>query len=122
MNVEILTPKLRVDAELSFADISHSVVEMQEFLEPYGMGNSQPIFAARMVTPAARRACSTRNISGWIFALGIGLCMAIFFRGAEESLPQPPWDIAFTVERDEFNGYVQAQMQIVALRSAACRT
>ena len=122
VNVEILTPKLRVDAELSVADISHSLVEMQEFLEPYGMGNSQPIFAARMVTPAATPRVLNEKHLRLDFRAGNRFVHGIFFRGAEESLPQPPWDIAFTVERDEFNGYVQAQMQIVALRSAACQT
>ena len=34
---------------------------------------------------------------------------AIYFRGAEESLPQPPWDIAFTLERNEFNGVCAAK-------------
>ena len=53
VNDEILTPKLRLDAELPMEDISLSLLEMQELLEPYGMGNSQPVFAARTVTPVA---------------------------------------------------------------------
>jgi len=56
------------------------------------------------------------------FRAGRRLVQAIYFRGAEEKLPRPPWDVAFTVERNEFNGRVEAQMQIVAIRSADCRT
>jgi single-stranded-DNA-specific exonuclease len=122
VNDEILTPKLRLDAELSMGDISLSLLETQELLEPYGMGNSQPIFAARMVTPAAApRLLKDRHLR-LDFRAGRRLVQAIYFRGAEEKLPRPPWDVAFTVERNEFNGRVDAQMQIVAIRSAVCRT
>ncbi len=35
-----------------------------------------------------------------------------------DKLPRGPWDVAFTVERNEFNGRVDAQMQIVAIRTS----
>ncbi|HEY5779573.1 MAG TPA: single-stranded-DNA-specific exonuclease RecJ [Terrimicrobiaceae bacterium] len=119
VNDEILTPKLRLDAELPMEDISLSVLEMQELLEPYGMGNSQPVFAARTVTPvAAPRILKERHLR-LDFRAGRRLVQAIYFRGAEEALPRPPWDVAFTIERNEFNGRLDAQMQIVAIRPAA---
>jgi single-stranded-DNA-specific exonuclease len=120
VNAEILTPKLRLDAEMPIEDVSVSVLEAQELLEPYGAGNSQPIFAARMVAPvAAPRVLKDKHLR-LDFRAGRRLVQAIYFRGAEETLPRPPWDVAFTVERNEFNGRVEAQMQIVAIRSAAC--
>jgi single-stranded-DNA-specific exonuclease len=122
VNDEILTPKLRLDAELPMEDISFSLLETQELLEPYGMGNSQPIFAARMVAPAAAPRVLKEKHLRVDFRAGRRLVQAIYFRGAEEKLPRPPWDVAFTVERNEFNGRVEAQMQIVAIRSADCRT
>ena len=119
VNDEILTPKLRLDAELPMEDISLSLLEMQELLEPYGMGNSQPVFAARTVTPvAAPRILKERHLR-LDFRAGRRLVQAIYFRGAEEALPRPPWDVAFTIERNEFNGRLDAQMQIVAIRPAA---
>lgn len=119
VNDEILTPKLQLDAELPIEAISLSLLEMQELLEPYGMGNSQPVFAARMITPAgAPRVLKEKHLR-LHFRAGRRVLKAIYFRGAEEALPRPPWDVAFTVERNEFNGRVGAQMQIVAIRSAA---
>ncbi len=44
---------------------------------------------------------------------------AIYFNGAEQPLPRPPWDVAFHLERNEYNGRVEAQMHVVAIRSAA---
>ena len=121
VNDEILTPKLRLDAELPMEDISLSLLETQELLEPYGMGNSQPIFAARMVTPAAAPRVLRDKHLLLDFRAGRRLVHAIYFCGAEEKLPRPPWDVAFTVERNEHNCRVDAQAQIVAIRSAACQ-
>ncbi len=119
VNDDILTPKLRLDAELPMEDISLSLLNVQELLEPYGMGNSQPVFAARTVTPAtAPRILKDRHLR-FDFRAGRRLVQAIYFRGAEETLPRPPWDVAFTLERNEFNGRIDAQMQVVAIRAAA---
>jgi single-stranded-DNA-specific exonuclease len=52
------------------------------------------------------------------FRAGRRLVQASYFRGAEETLPRPPWDVAFTIERNEFNGRMDAQMHIVAIRPA----
>jgi len=43
---------------------------------------------------------------------------AIYFGGAQEPLPPEPWDAAFQVARNEFNGRVTVQMEIKALRTA----
>ena len=119
---EILTPKLRLDAELPIEDVSLSFLEVQELLEPYGTGNSQPIFAARMVTPAGEpRLLGEKHLKVG-FRTGRRLVQAIYFRGTEAPLPQPPWDVAFTVERNEFNGRLDAQIQIVAIRPAVSAT
>jgi single-stranded-DNA-specific exonuclease len=119
VNDDILTPKLRLDAELPMEDVSLSLLDMQELLEPYGMGNAQPVFAARGVTPSsAPRVLKERHLR-FDFRAGRRTIQAIYFRGAEEALPNPPWDIAFTLERNEFNGRVDAQMQVVGIRTAA---
>jgi single-stranded-DNA-specific exonuclease len=121
VNDEILTPKLRLDAELPVEDVSLALIEQQELLEPYGMGNSQPLFATRMVTPAATPRVLKDNHLRLDFRAGRRLVQAIYFHGAERELPRPPWDVAFTVERNEFNGRLEAQMQIVGIRSAGCQ-
>ena len=43
---------------------------------------------------------------------------AIYFGGAPRALPEPPWDIAFQVGRNEYNGRVTLQLEIKALRAA----
>jgi single-stranded-DNA-specific exonuclease len=121
VNDEILTPKLHLDAELPVEDVCLSLLEQQDLLEPCGMGNSQPVFATRMVTPAAAPRVLKDKHLRLDFRAGRRLVQAIYFHGAEGELPRPPWDVAFTVERNEFNGRLEAQMQIVGIRSADCR-
>jgi len=83
------------------------------------MGNSQPVFAARGVTPvSAPRVLKERHLR-LDFRAGRRFIHAIYFRGAEEALPSPPWDVAFALERNESNGRIDAQMHVVAIRPAA---
>jgi single-stranded-DNA-specific exonuclease len=42
-------PVLEVDAELSLTDVTPELFRALEMLEPYGMGNPEPVFAARGV-------------------------------------------------------------------------
>lgn len=44
---------------------------------------------------------------------------AIWFNGATDPVPKAPWDVAFELVRNEYQGRVQPQIQIRALRSAA---
>jgi len=43
---------------------------------------------------------------------------AVWFGAVSEELPRPPWDVAFHLERNEYQGVVSAQIQIRAVRSA----
>lgn len=119
VNEEILTPKLRLDAELALGEICLELLETQQMLEPYGSANAQPVFAARGIAPAIEPRVLKEKHLKLEFDHGRRRVGAIYFHGAEHELPRPPWDVAFTVERNEFNGRVDAQMQIVAIRAAA---
>jgi single-stranded-DNA-specific exonuclease len=37
---------------------------------------------------------------------------AVFFGGGERDLPAPPWDIAFTIDRNTFRGSTTLQITI----------
>jgi single-stranded-DNA-specific exonuclease len=116
---EILTPKLHLDGELPVEDISLSLLEAQEMFEPYGMSNPQPLYATRGMTPTtAPRILKEKHLQ-LNFSKGRHRVQAIYFNGAEEELPRTPWDVAFTLERNEFRGQVNAQMKVVAIRSSA---
>ncbi len=50
LTAQDLTEKVRIDMELSFANVSEQLVRELELLEPFGNGNPQPLFAARQVS------------------------------------------------------------------------
>jgi hypothetical protein len=118
VNDEILTPKLHLDAELPVEEVSLSLLEQQELLEPCGMGNSQPVFATRMVTPAAAPRCLGQASPADFRATR--LVQAIYFRGTEEELPCPP-GTSRSPSNAMVHGRLEAQMQILGIRSADCR-
>jgi len=43
---------------------------------------------------------------------------AIFFGGGERDLPDPPWDVAFTIDRNTFRGVTSLQVVIRDIRRA----
>ena len=120
---EQLTPRLRLDAEVSLSDLDADFLSCHEGLQPFGMGNPQPTFLARGVVPAAEpRVLKERHLKfqlrqsrsngrGWATP-------AIFFNASVNDLPPPPWDIAFQVEANEFRGETNLQVQIQAVRAA----
>jgi single-stranded-DNA-specific exonuclease len=42
-------PSIAVDAELPIADISNEILAMLRQMEPFGMGNPEPVFSSRAV-------------------------------------------------------------------------
>lgn len=53
---EPLTPTLKLDRELHFGDITHTLLAELEMLQPFGMGNPEPVFGSAPVTVAEHRA------------------------------------------------------------------
>lgn len=43
---------------------------------------------------------------------------AVYFGGGEVPLPDPPWDIAFTIDRNTFRGRTMLQLVIQDVKAA----
>ncbi len=86
------------------------------------MGNPEPLFLARGVMPAG----PTRTMKEKHLRIslrqpgrpGRAPHAAVFFNGASPAPPPPPWDVAFHLEENEWNGETRRQLRIVALRSS----
>jgi single-stranded-DNA-specific exonuclease len=115
---EQLRPMLRLDAELSLRNVTFELLKQHEALEPFGMGNLQPLFLARDVTLAAEpRVMKEKHLSLVLRQDGCEK-RAIWFGGTDRALPRLPWDIAFHVERNEYHDRVNPQIEIKAVRSS----
>ena len=80
------------------------MLEQHAALQPFGMENPEPVFVARGVTLGGEpRVLKEKHLS-LVFRQGSAKARAIWFNSAAQELPRPPWDVAFTVERNEYRG------------------
>jgi len=114
-----LSAKVEVDAEVELGDLSLDFLASYELLQPFGSSNPQPIFMARSVwlTEPPRRL--KNNHLRLFLRQGYDERDAIFFGGGANDLPDPPWDVTFTADRNVFRGRVSVQISIQNVRAAA---
>ena len=115
---EDLAPRVQLDGEIALDEISLEFLAVHERLQPFGMGNAQPLFLVRGVRPLAEPTLLKEKHLRLLLGQNKARHEAIFFNGATEPLPRPPWDIAFRIERNEWRGRVSVQMQIQRIRTA----
>ena len=113
---ECLKPCLRLDHELTFSDLSFDFLHWHEMLQPFGNGNPHPLFFAREVESVA----TPRLVNDKHLILRLRQHnyhqRAVYFDAANALLPPTPWDIAFRIRANEYEGETRLDMQIQALR------
>ncbi len=116
---EQLIPSIRVDAEINLSQFDPSWLLDQERLGPFGIGNKQPLFLARSLEPVKEpRILKEKHFLFQFAGKKQSPLPAIFFHGALDPLPEPPWDMAFTFEWNHYQGKKSVQLQVAAIRSA----
>jgi len=114
---EQLQPTLRLTCELRLSEIVPDLLLEHDALQPFGSKNAQPVFYARKVRLVGEpRVLKDKHLS-FILAQSGSTAKALWWNAAEEVLPPHPWDVAFTVERNEWQGQVTAQLHIRAIRT-----
>ena len=114
-----LQPRLQLDDELSFSELNFDLLRWHEMLQPFGSGNPQPLFLAREVEPVVEPSVIKEKHLVLRLRQHGRVQRAIFFDGATEALPPAPWDIAFQIKPDEYEGLIRLQLYIHAIRQAA---
>ncbi len=118
LDAEKLEPSLEIDAELWLEQINTRMLAQYEALAPFGMGNPQPLFVIRGVTPSAPPRMLKEKHLQFSLRQGRSSARAIWFNAPTEPLPPSPWDIAFELSRNEYQGTVSAQILVRAIRAA----
>ena len=106
------SPRLVYDAEISFSLLSLGFLASYELLHPFGNSNPQPVFVARGVSLSRPPYHMKNNHLRLMLRQGYHEQDAVFFGGGEYELPDPPWDIAFTIDRNTFRGKTTLQIII----------
>lgn len=114
----VLCPKLHYDAELTFSQLSLEFLSDYDLLQPFGNGNPQPVFISRDVRLSRPPLHMKNHHLRFMLRQGYHEQDAVFFGGGERALPDPPWDIAFTIDRNTFRGRTTLQLIIQDVRAA----
>jgi single-stranded-DNA-specific exonuclease len=110
-----LVPELVIDAELRFDAIRPSFYNILEQMQPFGPGNTQPIFVARRLVDKGSRIVKDIHVR---FSLeqdhipmdGIGFSLAGKFHLLQTGAPI---DLVFTVEENEWNNQKNLQLKVI---------
>ncbi len=113
-----LAPRLELDAAVTLADLNAGFFEHYEQLEPFGMGNPEPIFLIRNVDPQLPG--NVIKEKHWKINLRQGKEMrpAMWFNAPVKNAPAPPWDVAVRIQRHFFRGEESWQLMLCAARTA----
>ncbi|MDP3909148.1 MAG: single-stranded-DNA-specific exonuclease RecJ, partial [Gemmatimonadales bacterium] len=115
-----LAPSQRVDLEVPLNMVSADLERLMRHLEPCGMGNPAPVFGVRGARALGAKRVGTNHLR---FTLddGSGVLPAIGFRWADmvpQTWLEQPLDVAFRLERDDWQGRVTLQARIACLAPA----
>ena len=111
-------PTLMYDMELGFDQLSLDFMADYDLLQPFGNGNPQPVFISRRVGLSRSPQHMKNHHLRLMLRQGYHEQDAVFFGGGEHPLPDPPWDIAYTIDRNHFRGRTTLQLVIQAVRAA----
>jgi single-stranded-DNA-specific exonuclease len=118
LSEEALQLRLHLDHELPFGDIDVEFLRCHELLQPFGNANPQPLFFARVVEPVGPPRVSNEKHLVFRLRQGNRHRRAVYFDGAANQLPPSPWDVAFRIAVDEYDGETLVGMRIEAVRAA----
>ena len=123
LSEEELTEKVVIDMELPFAAITEQFIEELEYMEPFGKGNTKPVFAARgVVMQHVKIIVKNKNVAKATAIDAAGNRMeAICFHDAQEFAERceknnGKMSITFYPGINEFRGERQIQIVITHYR------
>ncbi len=118
--VSDLGPEQRVDLELTSADITDDLERLGRHLEPCGMGNPAPVYGIRGVRLSDTRVIGSGHLRGRIGA-GDRMVDAIAFGWADRAadILGGEMDLAFRLERNEWQGRSTLQARLMSLSPSA---
>ena len=118
LNGAELLPTLELDAECSLKDFTPEFFDEFAQLEPFGIGNPEPVFFLRNVMPQLPG--QVMKEKHWKLMLRQdGVTMpAIWFSAPFRDAPPAPWDVAVKLQRQTWRGRETWSVLINAARSS----
>jgi single-stranded-DNA-specific exonuclease len=114
---EDLVPQLSLDAELSPTELNSGLVGFLEQLQPFGMGNPEPVFLIRNLQIISCRTIKETHLKLRLRSADAVLD-AIGFKMAGRAAENDMVDIACVPERNIWNGRESIQLRLKDIRTA----
>ncbi len=117
LDQELLTRRLRIDAEIPLGLVSETLCSMLEQMEPFGFGNPEPVFVSGQVqlrdvqllgSEGKHLKIRVRQGEGPLFQ-AVAFSMGDLY---PKLFPNMVFDVAYTVEMNEWNGKKRLQLKI----------
>ena len=112
---EMLVPELTLETDIRFTHVNNQLMEMLQRLGPYGPQNMRPVFGARELSVTGMPRIVGDNHLKFKVKQGRSVLDAIAFRMGEYYellIKNEPVDLAFVVEKNEWNNRVYTQLNI----------
>ncbi|PKA82991.1 exonuclease RecJ [Ulvibacter sp. MAR_2010_11] len=119
---KLLTPELRIDAEINFSDITPKLYRILKQFAPFGPGNLAPVFLSQNVKDTGWGKCvgedkshlrltMQQGNSGQFVGIGFGL-------GNKQDIAcnKAPFKVVYAIEENEWQGNVSLQLKIKDLK------
>ncbi len=119
---DLLIPEISVDAEIELSDINERLIRILNQFEPFGPQNMTPVFVTKGVKDTGYgktigqndehlKLFVKQNNSEGFGVIGFGLGNKL-----ELTKNNNPFDVAFCIDENEFNGNVTVQLRLKDLR------
>jgi single-stranded-DNA-specific exonuclease len=110
--------RMECDAECTLVDFEKRFFGELLRLEPFGMGNPEPVFLVRDVEPALPgQVLKDKHWKIWLRQGSVG-SQAMWFNAPFAEAPPPPWDVAVKLQRQFWRGTESWTLLIQAVRTA----
>ncbi len=117
-----MVPTMEIDSIIEFSDVSLSLAESLQILEPYGVGNPIPVFALKGITVNELTGISDSKHTKLVFGDGRHTISAMYFSNSPDSLDiyaGDKVDILFNVDINEWGGRKSVQLIIRDIKTSA---
>lgn len=118
---DLLTPSIRVDAEIQLENIQPKFFDILKQMEPYGPDNEPPIFLIRQVTDTGYSKIVKEEHLRFVVHQGNSRISGIGFGLAKKAallLDGKPIDLLCHIEENEYQGNVSLQIRVLDIRAA----
>lgn len=111
------SPMLSIDAEIPLGELSHTMLEQIQALEPFGTGNAEPVFSSRELTSYSSMVVGNGHLKLRIKEDGQFFDAIGFNMGTRYSLSNEAIRLAFVPQFNSYNGQKLVQLNLRDIKS-----